>query len=340
MVMPYQVQKESLMSSLPTAPEGTNSVAAPPSPRAGDTDTGRAAVVSDYGVPGDLREGYADIGDQRLHYVEAGEGPLVVLLHGFPEFWYGWRAQIAPLAAAGFRVVAPDTRGYNLSSRPQDVAAYDTGALAEDIHGLIHERGAETAMLVGHDWGGTLAWTLAMNHPEVVDRLAILNAAHPRKLSQGLHHPGQLRRSWYFFFFDLPDLPETVVRANNWHFFRHFLRDARPAFTPEETDRYVEAWSQAGASTGMINYYRSSVRTPPKKAEAAILPIQAPTLVIWGDADRYLSPDLAEPENDDVPNLDRVERLPDASHWVHHDEAERVTELLTGFFAPALAARP
>jgi pimeloyl-ACP methyl ester carboxylesterase len=330
------------MSTMPTAPEGTDSVSAPPSPRSESTATDasrRVAVVADYGLPGDLREGYAEIGDQRLHYVEAGEGPLVVLLHGFPEFWYGWRAQIAPLAAAGFRVVAPDTRGYNLSSRPHDVAAYDTAALAEDIHGLIAERGAETAMLVGHDWGGTLAWTLAMTHPEVVDRLAILNAAHPRKLSQGLHHPSQLRRSWYFFFFDLPDLPETIVHANNWHFFRHFLHDAHPALTPEETQHYIDAWSQLGASTGMINYYRSSVRTPPKQAEAALRPVQAPTLVIWGEADHYLGSDLAEPEHDDVPDLDRVERLDGASHWVHHDEAERVNQLLIDFFTSSSPTR-
>jgi pimeloyl-ACP methyl ester carboxylesterase len=286
----------------------------------------------------ELREGYAEIGDQRLHYVEAGDGPLIVLLHGFPEFWYAWRQQIKPLAAAGFRVVAPDTRGYNLSSKPKGVDAYSTDLLADDIRGLIQERGAESALLVGHDWGGTIAWTTAMNHPEVVDRLAILNAAHPRKLSQGLHHPGQLRKSWYFFFFDLPELPESVVRADRWHFFRHFLHDARPAYTPEEIDRYVEAWSQPGAPTGMINYYRSSVRTSPKRAEAALRPIQAPTLVIWGQRDRYLDPELAEPDHDDVPNLDRVERLPDASHWVHHDEAERVTQLLTDFFAPALPA--
>jgi pimeloyl-ACP methyl ester carboxylesterase len=178
-----------------------------------------------------------------------------------------------------------------------------------------------------------------MKYPEVVDRLAILNAAHPRKLSQGLHHPGQLRKSWYFFFFDLPDLPETVAHANHWHFFRHFLRDASPAYTPEETERYVEAWSQPGAATGMINYYRSSVRTSPKKAEAALRPIKAPTLVIWGEGDRYLGPELAEPDHDDVPGLDRVERLPGASHWVHHDEAERVNQLLIDFFAPALPAK-
>jgi epoxide hydrolase 4 len=287
----------------------------------------------------EVREGYAKVGDQQLHYVEAGEGPLVVLLHGFPEFWYGWRRQIGPLAAAGFHVVAPDTRGYNLSSKPDGVKAYDVGLLAGDIAGLIRERGAESALVVGHDWGGSIAWELAMSHPEVVDRLAILNAAHPRKLSQGLHHPGQLRRSWYFFFFDLPDLPEAVVHSDRWHFFRHFLRDAHPAYTPEEMDRYIAAWAQPGAATGMINYYRSSVRTPPKQAAAALRPITAPTLVIWGERDRYLNEDLAEPEHDDVPNLDRVERLPDASHWVHHDQADRVNQLLTGFFAPARPAQ-
>jgi epoxide hydrolase 4 len=285
-----------------------------------------------------VREGYADLGDVKLHYAEAGEGPLIVLLHGFPEFWYAWRRQIEPLAQAGFRVVAPDMRGYNLSSRPEEVDDYDTAKLTGDIRGLIHERGADSAMLVGHDWGGSVAWATAMNHPEVVERMAILNAAHPRRLSEGLHHPGQLRKSWYFFFFDLPDVPENIVHANKWHFFRNFLRDVNPPFTPEEMNRYIEAWSQPGASTGMVNYYRSSVRTPPKRAEAAIRPIEAPTLVIWGQRDRYLGPELAEPEPDDVPNLSRVERLPDASHWVHHDEAVHVTDLLTGFFSPAMAA--
>jgi pimeloyl-ACP methyl ester carboxylesterase len=284
---------------------------------------------------GGVGEGYADLGDVQLHYVEAGEGPLVVLLHGFPEFWYGWRWQIKALAAAGFHVVAPDMRGYNLSSRPKGVGNYDVDKLADDIRDLVHERGAESAFLAGHDWGGSVAWATAMNHPEIVDRLAILNAAHPRKLSQGLHHPGQLKKSWYFFFFALPDLPDAIVHANNWHFFRHFLHDARPAYTKEEMDRYIEAWSQPGAATGMINYYRSSVRTPAKKAEAAIHTVKAPTLVIWGQRDAYLGEELAEPEHDDVPNLERVERLTDASHWVHHDEAERVNQLLTDFFAPA-----
>jgi pimeloyl-ACP methyl ester carboxylesterase len=308
---------------------------------ADDHTSGASGVAEQHGQGrwlSGLREGYAEIGDVRLHYVEAGDGPLIVLLHGFPEFWYGWRQQIAPLAAAGFRVVAPDMRGYNLSSKPDGVAAYDTEKLAADVRDLIQERGAQSAMLVGHDWGGTAAWATAMIHPEVVDRLAILNAAHPRKLLEGLHHPSQLRKSWYFFFFDLPGVPESVVQANHWHFFRHFVHAARPAYTPEEMDRYVEAWSQPGAATGMINYYRSSVRTPPKRAESALVPVKAPTLVIWGQDDGYLGPELAEPDHDDVPNLDRVERIPDASHWVHHDAAERVTQLLIDFFGPVKPA--
>jgi len=256
-------------------------------------------------------------------------------LHGFPEFWFGWRQQIEPLAAAGFRVVVPDTRGYNLSSKPEGFESYAVDLLAADIRGLIGELGAESALLVGHDWGGSIAWTVAMNHPEVVERLAILNAAHPRRLSEGLHHPNQLRKSWYFFFFATPGLPEEIVPARDWHFFRHFLHDANPPYTPEEIERYVEAWSQPGAAAGMINYYRASVRQSQKEAAAKLRPISAPTLVIWGERDSYLGSDLAEPSRDDVPNLDRVERLADASHWVHHDEAERVNKLLVDFFAGA-----
>jgi len=240
------------------------------------------SMLPDVGI--ELREGYAQVGDVNLHYVEAGDGPLIVLLHGFPEFWFGWRLQIEPLAAAGFRVVAPDTRGYNLSSKPEGFEDYAVDLLADDIRGFIGELGAESAMLVGHDWGGSIAWTIAMNHPEVVDRLAILNAAHPRRLQEGLHHPSQLRKSWYFFFFAVPGLPEEVVHLRDWHFFRHFLEDANPPYTDQEIERYVEAWSQPGAAAGMINYYRASVRQSQKEAAAKIRPISTPTLVIWGSA--------------------------------------------------------
>jgi pimeloyl-ACP methyl ester carboxylesterase len=285
----------------------------------------------------ELREGYADLGDVRLHYVEAGEGPLVVLLHGFPEFWLSWRAQIPALAAAGLRVVAPDMRGYNLSSRPAAVAAYDLDLLAADVRGLILERGAQSAFLVGHDWGAAVAWATAMNHPEAVERLAILNVPHPRRFLRGLRTPRQLARSWYMFFFQLPWLPERLMAAGNWWGLRYpFEHDARSgAFTPDDIAAYVEAWSQPGAASTMINYYRALFRQPPWRAQARIRPVQAPTLVIWGERDRHLGAELAEPERDDVPNLDRVVRLPGASHWVQHDEPERVSELLIEFLAGA-----
>jgi pimeloyl-ACP methyl ester carboxylesterase len=168
-----------------------------------------------------------------------------------------------------------------------------------------------------------------------VERLVILNVPHSRRLVHGLRAPRQLRKSWYFFFFQLPQLPERVARARRWWYFRHLLRDARPAYTPQEIERYVEAWSQPGAAAAMINYYRAAFRQSPKRAAARLRPIQAPTLVIWGQRDRFLGPELAEPDRNDVPNLDRVVRLPDASHWVHHDEPERVTQLLVDFFASA-----
>jgi epoxide hydrolase 4 len=322
-----------LMSSSPDmhTPEGPGSVSGAPNPPVELADTFTSLVPDGRAQ---LREGYAEIGEQKLHYVEAGEGPLIVLLHGFPEFWFGWRLQLAPLAAAGFRVVAPDMRGYNLSSKPAGIAAYAADKVADDISGLIRERGAEAALVVGHDWGGSIAWTLAMNRPEVVERLAILDAAHPRSLQKGLRNPRQLSRSWYFFFFALPGLPERVVRSDRFRFLRRFLRDARPPYRPEEMDRYVEAWSQPGAPTAMINYYRCSVR-PPKGAKQTIGSISAPTLVVWGQRDRYLGPGVREPSRDDVPNLDRVEQLREASHWVHHDEPERVTQLLIDFFAPS-----
>jgi pimeloyl-ACP methyl ester carboxylesterase len=281
-----------------------------------------------------MQEGYADLGEVQLHYVEAGEGPLVVLLHGFPEFWYGWRHQIDGLAAAGFRVVAPDMRGYNLSSKPEGVSSYDTDLLAADVRDLILERGASLACEAGHDWGGPAAWGVAMNNPEVVSRLAILNSPHPRRFLRALLDPRQLMRSWYMGVNQLPWLPERLVRADGWKALRAgFENDARPgAFTPEDIERYVEAWSQPGAMTAMLNYYRTFTRTSPLRLAGRIRRVEAPTRVIWGDKDRYLEPSLAEPPRDDVPNLERVIRLPDASHWLQHDEPERVTELLAEFF--------
>jgi pimeloyl-ACP methyl ester carboxylesterase len=226
-------------------------------------------------------------------------------------------------------------RGYNLSSRPPDVSAYEPRRLAGDVAELIAERGAFRACLAGHDWGGAVAWVTAMAHPDVVERLAILNVPHPRRMIEALRRPGtQLFRSWYMFFFQLPWLPERAVCAGDWRAFRHgFEHDARPgAFTPADIDRYREAWAQPGAVTATINYYRASMRRRASAQPGEIRPVQAPTLVIWGERDRHLGADLAEPDQADVPRLERVVRMPDASHWVQHDEPERVSALLIDFF--------
>jgi epoxide hydrolase 4 len=287
-----------------------------------------------------FREGFADLGEVRLHYAEAGEGPLVVLLHGFPEFWYSWRAQIPALAKAGFRVVAPDMRGYNLSSRPAGVCAYTSDRLAADVAALIEERGERSALLAGEDWGAAVAWVTAMNHPHAVQRLAILNLPHPRRLLRAFLDPRQLARSWYMFFFQLPWLPERAIRARNWAALRRPLeRDSHPgAFTEADLRRYVEAWSVPGAITSMVNYYRAAFRQTPRAAQRRLRPITAPTLLIFGERDRYLRHQLAEPDPADVPNVDRVVRLPGSSHFVHIDAPDEVNRLLIEFFSPALPA--
>jgi epoxide hydrolase 4 len=276
-----------------------------------------------------MNEAFAELSEVRLHYAEEGEGPLVVLLHGFPEAWFGWRFQIPALAAAGFRVVAPDLRGFNLSSKPKGVSAYELDHVAFDIRELIDSLGESAACVAGHDWGGATAWELAMRHPEAVTRLAILNSPHPRRFKAALRDPRQLKKSWYFGLFQLPWLPEQLLPRDDWAGLKQgFAKDARPGtFTPDDAARYVEAWEQPGAASASVNYYRAAVR----RRGARFVPIDTPTLVLWGDRDRYLMPELAEPDAADVPNREVVRF--DASHWLHHDEAGEVNRRLAEFFA-------
>jgi pimeloyl-ACP methyl ester carboxylesterase len=276
---------------------------------------------------------YADLGDVRLHYVEAGEGPLVLLLHGFPQFWYQWRHQIPALVGAGFRVVAPDMRGYNLSDKPPGVQAYRVELLARDVERLILACGERTAVVVGHDWGAVAAWIAAMRHPGRVERLAILNVPHPARSLDGLSKPRQLLRSSYIFFFQIPRLPEEVIRAGDFALLRSVFRSdpVQPeAFTAEDIERYIEAIAQPGALTASLNYYRALLRYP-GETRALLKRVEAPVLVIWGERDRFLSRRLAEPPRLWVPNLMRVKRLPNASHWVAEDRPLEVNTLLLDF---------
>jgi pimeloyl-ACP methyl ester carboxylesterase len=260
-----------------------------------------------------------------------------VLLHGFPEFWYAWRHQLPALADAGYRVVAPDLPGYNTSDKPPRVRDYRPSVLARDVADLIVALGAGSATVAGHDWGGALAWLLAMQYPERIQRLVVLNAPHPIRFLKGLTSPRQLRRSWYILAFQLPWLPERLIAARDFRALRRAFgrQPTRPgAFTAQDIDRYVAAAAQPGALRAAINYYRAAVRANPLAQAHSLRRVDIPTLVIWGDQDRYLGPELAEPDPAWVPDV-RVERIPQASHWVQADAPERVNQLMVEFLQPS-----
>jgi len=273
-----------------------------------------------------------DVGEVRLHCVFAGDSraPLVVLLHGFPELWYAWRRQILVLADAGFRVVAPDLRGYNLSDKPSGVGAYAIGHLARDIDGLVRACGREKAHVVGHDWGGGVAWMFAMLYPEHLARLVILNCPHPVEMLRGLRRPGQLVKSWYMFFFQLPWLPEALMRANDLARLLGLLSNeplVAGAFDEDDLAVYAESYAQPGALHAMTNYYRAMMRGA---GGVKIRRVEAPVLILWGERDPHLGKDMATPDPKMVPNA-RVEFVPDASHWIQHERPERVNASLIGF---------
>ena len=269
----------------------------------------------------------------RLHVVAAGDenDPLVVLLHGFPEFWYGWRHQLEPLVEAGYRVLVPDQRGYNLSEKPGPLRAYRTRECSRDIADLIATEGRDDARIVGHDWGGMVAWDLALRHPSAVDRLAIVNAPHPTVYRQHLlSDPEQLRRSWYAAAIQLPWLPELACRTADFRLLERALREtaAPGTFTDAELDRYRRAWARPDALTGMLNWYRAAARasSPPSRDR-----VDAPTTIVWGEDDAALTPSLAV-DSDQRCVRSRLELLPETSHWVQHERPARLTELLLETF--------
>lgn len=275
-----------------------------------------------------------DIGEVSLHVAEAGGGPLVVLVHGFPDGWYTWRGQIRPLADLGRTVAAPDLRGYGTSDRPRGVDAYAVERLVADVDGLLRAYGAERAALVAHDWGGGIAWAYAMAHPERVERIAILNSPHPVAFTRALRRPRQLVRSWYMFYFQLPWLPERALARSDFAALRAIYRDDPTdprSFTPDEVERHVAALRPPGAMTAAVNYYRALFRGA-RRAMRTWRVVEAPVLVLWGERDRYLGPDLAAPDPRWAPNA-RVVRIPGASHWVHLDASERVNAELARFLA-------
>jgi pimeloyl-ACP methyl ester carboxylesterase len=281
----------------------------------------------------DLEHSYIETNGIRLHVVQAGpqSGTPVVLLHGFPEFWYGWRLQIPALVEAGCRVIIPDQRGYNLSDKPEGVKTFSMDELVKDVIGLIDALGYEKVNLVGHDWGAAVAWVVANQHPERLHRLGILNVPHPEVMKRFLKRDlEQLRRSWYILFFQLPWLPEALMRAQDWSAMVRALRDSGKAhtFTDADIEKYKEAWSQPGALTAMLNWYRAAARYQMPDMKDAL--IRVPTLMMWGMKDVALSHRLARPSMDYCEEGNLI-LFPEATHWVQLDEADSVNHYLADF---------
>ena len=285
------------------------------------------------GVPGRSRT--VETNGVRLHVVEAGpeDGKLLVLLHGFPEFWYGWHETIAPLANAGYRVVVPDQRGYNLSEKPPDVADYRIDELARDVVGLIDTYGRDEAAVAGHDWGAAVGWWLALHHADRVSELVAVNVPHPTVFERALRNSWrQRRKSWYVLAFQLPKVPEAVMRAGNWRLGVRSLRETSNPGTFGEDDfrRYRRAWGREGAFEAMVNWYRAIVRDRPEPDHPLVT---VPTLVIWGANDPFLEKRLAGASLEHCAD-GRLRTIDDATHWVIHEDPHRVAEAVADHADP------
>ncbi len=297
----------------------------------------------------------------RLHCAVDGDGPLVVFLHGFPECWYSWRHQLAALAPR-FRVVAPDLRGYNESDKPPGIDAYALPELVADVHGLIEAFGEREAIIVGHDWGGALAWTFAMERPQATRRLVVMNCPHPAIMGQHLRtNRRQLARSWYMFFFQIPWLPETLLGLNHaWPIANAIRKSAvrQDAITADDLRVLRDAASQPGALHSAINYYRAVFRSPESLAgwppwlrrfvygDRPVGPlretlddwpkISAPTLLVWGELDVALGKELTLDMEPLFTGPFDIKYVPMSGHWVQQEQAELVNGYLLDFLTDPL----
>ncbi len=290
-----------------------------------------------------IEHGYAELSEVTLHYARAGDGELILFAHGFPEFWYAWRRQLEEFGRDHL-AVAPDMRGYNLSSKPDAVSDYAVPHMVSDIAELARHFGREKFVLVGHDWGGVVAWAFALAHPEILHRLVIVNAPHPALFGRALAaDPAQIEASQYIRLFRTAEA-EAALSQNDfavlWE--RAFAQSQeRGALTEADRQAYLEAWQQPGALTGGLNWYRAAPLEVPEAGkladqlpamDPAALTVKVPTLVIWGEQDRALLPGLLDGMEDFVPDL-TVRRVPDGSHWVVHEQPDLVNRLIREFVA-------
>ena len=286
---------------------------------------------------------YADVNEIRLHYISIGRGKLIMFVHGFPEFWGQWENQLEEFGK-DYQAVALDMRGYNLSSKPEDVDAYHAKYLIEDLQALGGHLGHQKYILVAHDWGGAVAWAAAMRHPECAEKLIIINSPHPAVFARELlNNPDQQKASQYMLLFRSPKA-ERVLSANNYARLMDMVTQfgSKWAMAEEDRSKYIHAWSQPGALTGGLNYYRASPLYPPTSPADTekiqnilnlpheMLAVKVPTLVIWGEQDRALLTGNLDGLEEYVADL-TVKRIPDGSHWVSHEQPERINALIRDF---------
>ncbi len=290
---------------------------------------------------------YVTVNNINLHYVTAGspEGQTVLLIHGFPDFWYSWRQQIPALVQAGYNIIAPDLKGYNKSDKPTGLKQYSMSILVGEYIELLKTLGKEQVIVVGHDWGGAVAWNLAMYAPEAIEKLVVLNSPHPIPFLQKFWSIDlkQLQKSWYVLLFQLPDIPEKILPQDNFKFLRtmlHLSAINKNTFTDKDIEKYVEAWSQPDTIPAMLAYYRANwnigqLLAMSKEQQQEMLnrfpKISVQTLVIWGEKDGALDKSLNDGLDQLVSGSFKLKLFANAGHWVHLDLPDQVNELLLSF---------
>ncbi len=281
-------------------------------------------------LEGSWQHAYITTNGVKLHYVTQGEGDLMLMLHGFPEFWYSWRHQI-PEFAKDYKVVALDLRGYNDSDKPADKSAYVMDEFILDVEGVIKGLGYDKCILVGHDWGGAIAWNFAYAHPEMVERLIILNLPHPAKFAEGIRNPQQLLRSSYMFFFQIPWLPEFLIQSSDYQLIENAIKGMavnKSAFSKEDLEAYKDAAAKRGAMTATLNYYRNIFQQRMTSQDWSVL--EVPTLMIWGEKDTALGKELTYGTEAYVRDF-QIKYIPDCSHWVQQEKPELVNQYMRDF---------
>jgi len=291
----------------------------------------------------DFRHEYADVNGIRLHYATAGEGELILFAHGFPEFWYMWKDQLVEFGK-DHQAVALDMRGYNLSSRPDSVDSYQIDILIEDFRALAEHLGHKKFILAAHDWGGIVAWQFANRHPECLEKLIIINAPHPGVFARlFVNNPEQQAASQYMLLFRSPEA-EQMLSADDYSILLGGIQTAAVELSKEDAQKHIEAWSQPGALTGGLNYYRAMPFEPPStdktESETAahflelipheLLEVKVPTLVIWGEQDTALTIHNLDGLDEYVPDL-TIKRIPNGSHWVVREQPELINNLIRDF---------